>query len=146
MKTLNKFIFLVFFSNVMLTADQDCFAKKVQIMKPMYPYASYQGYAIINYDIEPDGTLTNIKAIDSQCAISRNDDGSIKFRKCPFFKAKSVEAATFMKYSPPRTSNGESCTLRNQKHRYIFSLYKPGLKDLDFILRDEFVEMMDNAE
>ncbi len=146
MKILNKFIFLVFFSNFTLTADQDCFAKKVQIMKPLYPYASYQGYAIINYDVNLDGSVSNVKAVDSQCAMSRNDDGSIKFRRCPFFKARSVEAGTLMKYTAPKTSNGKSCILKNQNHRYIFSLYKPGLKDLDFILRDEFVDMIDNAE
>ena len=132
--------------NLLVAGDIDCTAKKIQIMKPLYPYASYQGYAIINYDVEEDGSVSNVKAIDSQCAMSRNEDGTIKFKKCPFFKSKSVEAGTLIKYTAPKTSSGDSCTLKNETHRYIFSLYNPGINDLNFILRDEFVDLMDNAE
>ena len=138
--------FLISMTNFLQAEEVDCTAKKIQIMKPLYPYASYQGYAIVNFNVEKDGTVSNVRAIESQCAMSRNEDGTIKFKKCPFFKSKSVEAGTLIKYTAPKTSSGDSCTLKNETHRYIFSLYNPGINDLNFILRDEFVDLMDNAE
>ena len=113
---------------------------------PEYPYTNYQGYALINFDVNEEGNLKNISAVESKCAISRKDDGSIKFRKCPFFKTNSIQAAKYIKYSPPVDTSGNPCTLKNQSHRYTYSLYKRNVKDLNFLLRDEFYEMRKNEK
>ena len=123
-----------------LSADNtnECLSKKVQIMLPEYPNTNYQGYAVVSFDVNEMGELINIEAIESKCAISRNENGSIKFKKCPFFKTNSVQAAKFMKYKEPINTNGSSCMLKNQTHRFTYSLYKRDVKNLDFLLRDEY--------
>ena len=123
-----------------LSADNtnECLSKKIQIMLPEYPNTNYQGYAVVSFDVNEMGELINIEAIESKCAISRNEDGSIKFKKCPFFKTNSVQAAKFMKYKEPINLNGNSCVLKNQTHRFTYSLYKRDVKDLDFLLRNEY--------
>ena len=126
--------------------QKECFSKKLQIMMPEYPYTNYQGYALINFDVNEEGNLKNISAVESKCAISRKDDGSIEFRKCPFFKTNSIQAAKYIKYSPPVDTYGNPCTLKNQSHRYTYSLYKRNVKDLNFLLRDEFYEMRKNEK
>ena len=79
-------------------------------MLPEYPNTNYQGYAVVSFDVNEMGELINIEAIESKCAISRNEDGSIKFKKCPFFKTNSVQAAKFMKFKrpiiPPTAASG----------------------------------------
>ena len=55
-------------------------------MMPEYPYTTYQGYALVNFDVNEEGNLKNISAVESKCAISRNDDGSIEFRNVLFLK------------------------------------------------------------
>ena len=128
------------------TSTDECISKKLQIMMPEYPYTTYQGYALVNFDVNEEGNLKNISAVESKCAISRNDDGSIEFRKCPFFKTNSIQAAKYIKYSPPVDTSGNPCTLKNQSHRYTYSLYKRNVKDLNFLLRDEFYEMRKNEK
>ena len=126
--------------------QKECYSKKLQMMMPEYPYTNYQGYALINFDVNEEGNLKNISAVESKCAISRKDDGSIEFRKCPFFKTNSIQAAKYIKYSPPVDTSGNPCTLKNQSHRYTYSLYKRNVKDLNFLLRDEFYEMRKNEK
>ena len=46
-------------------------------MLPEYPNTNYQGYAVVSFDVNEMGELINIEAIESKCAISRNEDGSI---------------------------------------------------------------------
>ena len=109
-------------------------------MLPEYPNTNYQGYAVVNFDVNEAGELTNIVATKSKCAVSRNEDGSIKFKNCPFFKTNSVQAAKYMKYKEPINTNGTSCVLKNQTHRFTYSLYKRDVKDLDFLLRNEYYD------
>ena len=99
-------LFLLFLSFYVVSIDlesnetntDECISKKLQIMMPEYPYTTYQGYALVNFDVNEEGNLKNISAVESKCAISRNDDGSIEFRKCPFFKTNSIQAAKYIKY------------------------------------------------
>ena len=125
-----------------LSADNtiECLSKKIQIMLPEYPNTNYQGYAVVSFDVNELGELINIEAIESKCVVSRNEDGSIKFKKCPFFKTNSVQAAKFMKYKEPINSSGDSCVFKNQTHRFTYSLYKRDVKDLDFVLRNEYYD------
>ena len=132
------FLCIVFVSSLSADTTNECLSKKKQIMLPEYPNTNYQGYAVVSFDVNKMGELINIEAIESKCAISRNKDGSIKFKKCPFFKTNSVQAAKFMKFKEPINLNGSSCVLKNQTHRFTYSLYKRDVKDLEFLLRDEY--------
>jgi hypothetical protein len=132
------FLCIVFVSFLSADNTNECLSKKTQIMLPEYPNTNYQGYAVVSFDVNEMGELINIEAIESKCAISRNENGSIKFKKCPFFKTNSVQAAKFMKYKEPINTNGSSCVLKNQTHRFTYSLYKRDVKNLDFLLRDEY--------
>ena len=149
MKLLLPFLFFFIFSFELYSSEinsEECYAKKLQIMMPEYPYTTYQGYALISFDVDEMGNLQNIFPVESKCAVSRNDDGSIEFRKCPFFKTNSIQAAKYIKYSPPVDTSGNPCTLKNQSHTYTYSLYKRNVKDLNFLLRDEFFEMRKNEK
>mgnify|MGYP001350861703 FL=1 len=134
------FLCIVFVSFLSADNTSDCSSKKIQVMLPEYPNTNYQGYAVVSFDVNEMGELINIEAIESKCAISRNEDGSIKFKKCPFFKTNSVQAAKFMKFKEPIIPNGSSCVLKNQTHRFTYSLYKRDVKDLDFVLRNEYYD------
>ena len=135
---ISTFLCIVFVSFLSADNTSDCSSKKIQVMLPEYPNTNYQGYAVVNFDVNEAGELTNIVATKSKCAVSRNEDGSIKFKNCPFFKTNSVQAAKFMKYKEPINPNGNSCVLKNQTHRFTYSLYKRDVKDLDFVLRNEY--------
>ena len=53
------------------TNTDECISKKLQIMMPEYPYTTYQGYALVNFDVNEEGNLKNISAVESKCAVSR---------------------------------------------------------------------------
>ena len=115
-------------------------------MLPEYPNTNYQGYAVVAFDVNQIGELINIVAVESKCAVSRNKDGSIKFKNCPFFKTNSVQAAKYIKYKKPLNTSGEPCVIENQTHRFIYSLYKRDVKDLDFLLRKEYYDLRKNKQ
>ena len=69
---------------------QVCNAKLLQLLKPEYPKTNHQGYSIVSFNINKSGAVSDIKSYESMCAISRNNDESIKFKKCPFFKTTSI--------------------------------------------------------
>ena len=81
-------------------------------MKPEYPYTTFQGYSIVSYSINNDGSASNIKVAESKCAVSRGDDGSINFKSCPFLKV-SVDAAKYLKFLPPKDSNDNACSIKS---------------------------------
>ena len=140
------FLCIVFVSFLSADNTSDCSSKKIQVMLPEYPNTNYQGYAVVNFDVNEAGELTNIVAIKSKCAVSRNEDGSIKFKNCPFFKTNSVQAAKYIKYKSPLNNSGESCVLKNQTHRFTYSLYKRDVKDLEFLLRKEYYDLRKNKK
>jgi len=72
--------------------------------------------------------------------------GVLNLENVLFFKTNSIQAAKYIKYSPPVDTSGNPCTLKNQSHRYTYSLYKRNVKDLNFLLRDEFYEMRKNEK
>ena len=137
---------IVFVSFLSAENTNGCSSKKIQVMLPEYPNTNYQGYAVVNFDVNKMGELINIVATESKCAVSRNEDGSIKFKKCPFFKTNSVQAAKYIKYKSPLNNFGESCVLTNQTHRFTYSLYKRDVKDLDFLLRKEYYDLRKNKQ
>ena len=145
-KQISFLLCVIFISNLSAENLNQCSSKKIQVMLPEYPNTNYQGYAVVSYDVNEMGELINIEAIESKCVISRNEDGSIKFKKCPFFKTNSVQAAKYIKYRSPINSDGNSCVLKNQTHRFTYSLYKRNVKNLDFLLRKEYYELRKNKQ
>ena len=127
--------------------DEGCSSKLLQTTKVSPSNSSRQGYGIITFDIMPDGRASNIKTIDSQCAISRNEDGSILFKKCPFFKKSSYASGRYLKFSKPKNIDGSSCMLADQQ--YIFSYHKYRVKFDDpkqFLLSDDIARRNDRSE
>ena len=130
-------VFISFSVSAAITKD-DCSTRKIQIMKPEYPYTTFQGYSIVSYSINNDGSVSNIKVAESNFAVSRSDDGSINFKPCPFFKKVSVDAAKYLKFIPPKDSNDNACSIKKHTHRYTYRFYESLLQDKNqFLLRDE---------
>ena len=123
------------FSNLIVD-EKGCTTKMIQIMKPEYPRVNYQGYAIIQFDINKDGSVSNNKVSESMCALSRDIDGNILFKKCPYFKPQAVGASKYLKFKPPLNDNKSSCSIKNHFHKYTFKIY-PASND-DFVLRREY--------
>ena len=133
------FIFLLTFSLSSISSDKECFAKKVQIMKPEYPAADISGFNTISFDVDKNGLLKNIRSIEGKCFL-KNKQKEYEFRSCGLFKKYAIAAATSFRYSKPINKNGESCVMKNQTHRFTFiknnsektiSTYKKALDALD---------------
>ena len=145
MKKLFIFISCFTFFNLIeaeiVTNDDGCSAKKLQIMRPDYPGSPqipYQGYSVVSFDIKKDGSVTNVETTESMCVMSRNNDGSILFKKCPFFKKNSYTAARYIKFTPPTTEDGSSCSIEDQEHRFSFRKYRHIYKDeYQFLLQND---------
>jgi hypothetical protein len=121
-----------------ITNDQGCSTKKIQLMKPTYPPTDFQGYGLVTFTINKNGSVSKVRSSKSVCAISRNDDGSIRFKPCPFFKKSSVDAAKYLKYEPPVDKDGKSCSLESHPYRYTYSFYSIDFDDNNqFLLNSE---------
>jgi hypothetical protein len=150
----NKYIFIIFcllislenFSsdlNALITDQFGCSTSFKQIMKPEYPLTDHQGYSVLSFDINEEGRLINTKIKESMCVTGRDDNGKIEFKKCPFFKTKSLIASKYIRFLPPKDKSGFKCSIRNHEHRYTFSQYNSNIIDNNFILRKEFIEQRD---
>ena len=132
---------VIFVSMHSIIADeldtQVCNAKLLQVLKPDYPITNYQGYSVVSFNIDKSGRVSDIKSNKSMCAISRNNDGSINFKKCPFFKTTSISAAKYLKYAEPKDNLGNSCEIKNFKIKYNYSLYNLKVINNNFLLREE---------
>jgi hypothetical protein len=147
-----KFNLLYFFIFLLITPlniqakivknSEGCVTKKLQIMKPTFPSTDYQGYGIVTFNIKENGSVSKVRAKESQCAVSRNSDGSIKFKSCPFFKKSSVDAAKYLKYKPPLTEDGNPCILSSHEYRYTYRLYNVNFKDSNQFLFSNEVDLI----
>ena len=130
-------ISLFLFHSIALSHLNNCETKVLQVLKPNYPSTIYQGYAIVEFDIDTDASISNIKATESMCAISRDINGKIIFKECPFFKSTSVAASKYLKYDTPKDSNGKLCKIEGKRIKYNFSLYSFKVINNNFLLREE---------
>lgn len=113
--------------------QDDCSTKKKQIMRPSYPMGigSTEGYAVVKYDIKKNGTVKNVKVIESQCIVvdlladddEKQDDKEIVYKSCPYFKSSAIGAMLYFKFKPPLNSKGQSCTIKDQEHKFTFTAY-----------------------
>ena len=128
--------------NRVITYD-GCSTKLKQILKPEYPLTDHQGYSVITFTIDNDGLIQNTKLKESMCVTKRNEQGVIKFRRCPFFINKTLIASRYLRYIPPKDADGKSCTIENHDHRFNFKLYTTDEDANDFLLRDEFIDRIE---
>ena len=128
--------------NRVITYD-GCSTKLKQILKPEYPLTDHQGYSVITFTIDKDGLIQNTKLKESMCVTKRNEQGVLKFRKCPFFINKTLIASRYLRYIPPKDADGESCTIENHDHRFNFKLYTIDEDANDFLLRNEFIDRIE---
>ena len=134
-------LIIVFFllNHTLYAEENDCSSQMTQVMKPAHPDTSYQGFAVVKFNIDTSGKPKNIKAINSECAIKRDKEGNIVLKRCPFFKSSAVNAAKFIRFNPPIDSKGNSCELTNKTYEYKFSLYDyVELEYDDFFIREDF--------
>ena len=131
------FIFTLFIDAKPIIDEFGCETYLKQIMKPEYPLTDHQGYAIIGFKINSMGDIENTRIVESMCVTTRDDNGDILFRKCPFFINKSLIAAKYIKFKPPVNKDKSSCEIRDHRHRYTFSIYNPLIEGNNFILRGE---------
>ena len=128
--------------NRVITYD-GCSTKLKQILKPEYPLTDHQGYSVITFTIDNDGLIQNTKLKESMCVTKRNEQGVIKFRRCPFFINKTLIASRYLRYMPPKNVDGKSCTIENHEHRFNFKLYTIDEDANDFLLRNEFIDRIE---
>ena len=121
-----------------------CQTKLIQKMEPQYPNTNFQGYAVIKFNINEMGALSNTKVKESMCVDSRSETGEIIFTKCPFFKAASVDASRYLKYKLPVDKNGQACSIKDHEYTYNYSLYSQDFKKDGFMSRDELIESLSN--
>jgi len=149
-----KYILLTFFLsisidnyaddlNALISDHHGCSTSLKQIMKPEYPLTDHQGYAILSFGINEEGRLINTKIKESMCVTGRDENGKIEFKKCPFFKTKSLIASKYMRFSAPKDILGLKCSIKNHEHKYTFSQYSSSISNNNFILRKEFLEQRD---
>ena len=128
--------------NRVITYD-GCSTKLKQILKPEYPLTDHQGYSVITFTIDNDGLIQNTKLKESMCVTKRNEQGMLKFRRCPFFINKTLIASRYLRYIPPKDADGKSCTIENHDHRFNFKLYTIDEDANDFLLRNEFIDKIE---
>ena len=150
MKQLLFLLYLTLFFQVeaqVYKDDSNCSATIKQTMKASSSYPGRQGYGVVNFDINTDGSVLNLKAVDSQCAISRNEDGSILFKQCPFFKLSSFAAGRYLKFSPPKNKDGISCMVKNQQHVFTYHKYRVRFDNpMEFLLTEDFPNFLDRDD
>ena len=139
MRFITSFLLLGLFCNFMYSdVSNNCSTKMVQVMKPLHPNTGYQGFAVVQFNIDKEGNPKKIRAISSECATGRDKKGKIVLKKCPFFKSNAVSAAKYIKYEPPVDGSGNSCEVKNKTFEYKFSLYNVELEYDDFFIREDF--------
>ena len=109
----------------------------IQVMKPTHPDTNYQGYAVVQFNVDKQGMPKDIKAVSSNCASTRDSNDKIVLKTCPFFKTNAVNATKYMRFNPPTDDDGNSCEIKNKTHEYKFSLFNFNLEYDDFFLRED---------
>lgn len=137
MKFLILFISIFSFNYSLYAEDNNCSSKMVQVMKPTHPDTNYQGYAVVQFNVDKQGIPKNIKAISSSCATTRDSNDKIVLKTCPFFKTNAVNATKYMRFNPPIDNDGNLCEMVNITHEYKFSIYNFKLEYDDFFLRED---------
>ena len=118
----------------------------IQVMKPTHPDTNYQGYAVVQFNVDKQGVPKDIKAVSSNCASTRDSNDKIVLKTCPFFKTNAVNATKYMRFNPPTDDDGNSCEIENKTHEYKFSLFNFNLEYDDFFLREDIKKTTSSSD
>lgn len=93
----------------MLTLEGDYFP--LFKLKPDYPPRALEkgreGFCLVNYTIEPNGTVRDVAAVDSDCDA--------------WFRRASINAAKSFIYKP-RVKNGVPLKVKNVRNKFVFKI------------------------
>ena len=64
MNYLLLFIVSFLLNHTLYAEENDCSSQMIQVMKPAHPDTSYQGFAVVKFNIDTSGKPKNIKAIN----------------------------------------------------------------------------------
>lgn len=92
-------------------------------IQPQYPAIAQQrgimGYAIVEFDIEIDGTVSNVVPVEGYCTFRNPNDPDAQLRPCSMFNSSSLKAATNLKYRP-NIVNGIRERVEGVQHKFTF--------------------------
>ena len=120
LKRLIGFLFITSLSFESMTDNQECIARKIQLMKPLFPSVNVSGYTIIEFDVNENGKVMKPRSKESKCLLLNKKTGQKEFKDCGVFIYESIAASRYIKFSKPINSDGKSCRLQNQQHKFTF--------------------------
>ena len=83
---LTFFIFMACGVSAAVVIDEyGCKKRLTQMLIPDLPNANYQGYSIVNFNINEDGEISKSIIKESNCAMERDNNGYIVFETCHYF-------------------------------------------------------------
>ena len=94
--------------------------------QPEYPRKAKErnkdGYVIVSFDINKDGTTSNHKIIEGKCRDARKY--AKDFLDCSLFDRTTLKAARFLKYKPVKRE-GKAVRLTDVPHKFSYELAGP---------------------
>ena len=102
-----SFVFILIFSLNGISSNSECVAKKIQVMKPLFPAVNISGYSIIEFDVDTDGSVLDPYVVESSPA--------------GVFDRAAIKAVRKFLYQPP-TYNGTSVKVNNVQIDLTFKL------------------------
>ena len=107
-------------SNVYLSNEEYLPLIKIQ---PVYPRRAQErginGYSIVAFDINEDGTVNNISAVEGMCGPIGSSQSN--YSSCTTFDESSIKAAEKMIYKP-RLIKGKAVKVERVLHKFTFKL------------------------
>ena len=92
-------------------------------IQPQYPVIAQQrgvmGYTIVEFDIEIDGTVSNMAVIKGVCTSKNPNDPDAQLRPCSMFNSSSLKAALELKYKP-KIVDGKAVRVEGVQHKFTF--------------------------
>ena len=92
-------------------------------IQPQYPAVAQQrgimGYAVVEFDIEIDGTIEDVVPVEGYCTSKNPNDPEAQLRPCSIFNSASSRAALKLKYKP-KIVDGKAVRVEGVQHKFTF--------------------------
>tara|TARA_B100000575_G_C23117570_1_gene646255 strand:- start:969 stop:2102 length:1134 start_codon:yes stop_codon:yes gene_type:complete len=92
-------------------------------VQPAYPRRAQErginGYSIVSFDINEDGSVDNIKVVEGMCGPIGSSESN--YRSCNTFDESSIRAAEKMKYKP-RLVKGKAVKVEGVLQKFTFEI------------------------
>ena len=85
-------ILILTFSANILSIEKECKAKKIQLMKPLFPSVNVSGYTIIEFDVDQNGKIQKPRSIESKCLLQKRGSDDKEFKNCGVFIYESMKS------------------------------------------------------